>query len=331
MSTHSVNVIKIETVLPHENAERLEIVPVGGWQAVVRKGQFQAGDRAIYIQPDYTVPTARQEFAFLAKDGRDRHRLKAVRLRGVLSFGLLIPVPDDVADASAGDCVMDRMGIARYEPPAKQFKGYDDGQELPEAEWPNVYAPKFDVESIQNFLDAFTTGENVVVTEKLHGSNSRYLWHDGKLFIGSRSRWLRPDSVNPWSRSLTPEIRQWCENNPDTTLFGEVYGPIQSLKYGLSEPRFAAFAALKNDQWVNLPDLFASFDNAGVARVPVLYEGPFDFDEIRQLAEMDSRTAREDGHMMEGVVITPIVERRDPDFGRVVLKHVSARYWESAA
>lgn len=39
MSTHSVNIIEIAEVRRHQNAERLEIVPVGGWQAVVKKGQ----------------------------------------------------------------------------------------------------------------------------------------------------------------------------------------------------------------------------------------------------------------------------------------------------
>ena len=90
MSTHSVTIIAITAVLPHGNAERLEIVPIGGWQAVVKKGEFKVGDPTIYIEPDYTVPTARPEFAFLAKAGRERHRLKAVRLRGILSYGLLI-------------------------------------------------------------------------------------------------------------------------------------------------------------------------------------------------------------------------------------------------
>lgn len=328
MSTHRVNVIEIGKILPHGNAERLEIVPIGGWQAVVKKAQFQLGDRAVYIQPDYTVPTSRPEFAFLGKEGRDRHRLRAVRLRGYLSFGLLIPVPDDVADANVGDCVMERLGISRYEPPAKSLRGSGDDQELPETEWPNVYAPKFDIESIQNFLDALRPGEPVVVTEKLHGANGRYLWHDDKLFIGSRGRWLKPDTVNYWSRALTPEMRTWLKANPDTTLFGEVYGPVQSLNYGLIEPRFAAFAALKNDQWLNLQDLFASLDAAGVARVPIVYSGPFDFDEIKDLAETDSRIGPA-GHMMEGLVIAPAVERHDPEFGRVALKHISARYWES--
>lgn len=330
MSTHAVHVIEIEKVLPHANAERLEIVPVGGWQAVVKKGQFVPGDRAVYIQPDYTVPTSRNEFAFLAKEGRDRHRLRAVRLRGALSFGLLIPVPDDVADAAIGECVMARLDVARYEPPVKSFQGGGDDQELSETEWPSVYAPKFDLESVQNFPSAITAGEAVIVTEKLHGANARYLFHDGKFFVGSRSRWLKPDAVNAWSRALTDEMRSWLEAHPDTTLFGEVYGPVQSLRYGLAEPKFAAFAALNRDQWLNLPNLFASLDAAGVGRVPTVYEGPHDLDAIKLVAETDSRIGGA-GHMMEGVVIVPISERTDPEIGRVALKHISARYWESEA
>lgn len=329
MSTHSVEVIEIEQVLPHANADKLEIVPVGGWQAVVKKGQFRVGDRAIYIEPDYTVPTSRPEFSFLAKEGKDRHRLKAVRLRGVLSFGLLLPLPDDVADAEVGECVMERLEIERYEPPMKAFRGGDDGQELSEENWPAVYAPKFDVENLQNFSSIFEPGEPVIVTEKIHGANARYLYHNDVMLWGSRSRWLKPDADNIWSRAFTDQIRSWCVAHPDTTLFGEVFGPVQSLKYGESEPRFAAFAALYKDQWIPLRDLFDSLEESGVPHVPVLYSGPF-IDDLRNLAEGDSRVGG-NGHLMEGIVIVPVAERRDPNIGRAVLKYISNRYWESAA
>lgn len=326
MSTHSVNIIEISEVKPHGNAERLEIVPVNGWQAIVAKGQFKPGDRAVYIEPDYVVPTARPEFAFLAKDGKDGHRLKAVRLRGSLSFGLLIPVPAEFADCSVGDCIMSPMGIKRYEPPMKSFRGGGDDAELPEAEWPQLYAPKFDIENYQKFPDLIAPGELVVVTEKIHGANARYVWHDGKMFFGSRSRWLKPDVDTIWKRALTEYLAQWCEEHPDVVLYGEVFGPVQSLKYGLSEPRFVAFAALERDVWIDQRDLFRAMRD----HAPVLFEGAFDLDLIKDLAEKDS-TIGPAGHMMEGVVIVPYTERRDPEIGRVALKYISNRYWESVA
>ena len=103
MSTHQVTIFEIESVLPHDNADKLEIIPVGGWQAIVRKGDFWPGKRAIFIEPDYIVPTDRACFSFLAKPGKTHHRLKATRLRGTLSFGLLISVPPEFAHSTETD------------------------------------------------------------------------------------------------------------------------------------------------------------------------------------------------------------------------------------
>jgi RNA ligase (TIGR02306 family) len=329
VSTHSVNVIEIAEVHPHENAERLEIVPVGGWQAVVKKGQFKPGDRAVYIQPDYTVPTALEEFSFLHKPERDRHRLKAVRLRGVLSYGLLIPVPERLNGRNVGADVMEDLGIERYEPPVVNA-GADD---LPTDQWPDVYASKFDVESLQNYPDVLKIGEPVIVTEKIHGANARYLYSNGVFYMGSRTRWLRPNANHIWSRAAisTPPIERFCESHPGTVLYGEVYGSVQSLKYGArpGEVSFAAFAALSRGEWVDLADVF---DDPLYPAAPVLYRGPYDPDIVLPLAERDSTVpGAPKGHMREGIVIVPEVERRDDAIGRVALKHISNRYWEGEA
>jgi RNA ligase (TIGR02306 family) len=331
MSAHSVRVIEISEVRPHGNAERLEIVPVNGWQAVVKKGQFKPGDRAVYIEPDYTIPTAREEFAFLAKEGRERHRLKAVRLRGVLSFGLLIPPPADVADRAVGDDVMADLGIERYAPPVK----FASSDELPQDRWPTVYTPVFDVENFQKFPDMFSAGEPVFVTEKIHGANARYLFHNGVFYMGSRTRWLKPDVAHIWNLAVLdrPEILNWCRINEGVVLYGEVYGRVQSLKYGRpNRVSFAAFAGLRADEWLSLGKLLADLQSMGVPTAPILYAGPFDQEKIAALAEEDSAVSNAGaGHMREGVVIVPDPERRDENIGRVALKLISNRYWESEA
>jgi RNA ligase (TIGR02306 family) len=332
MSTHSVSIIEIGEVRPHQNAERLEIVPVNGWQAVVRKGEFKPGDRAIYIEPDYTVPTDRPEFAFLAKDGKERHRLKAVRLRGVLSFGLLIPVPAALADRLVGEDVMEALAIERYVPAMRASLAASDA--LPEAEWPRLYAPKFDVESYQKWPDIIEPDEQVWVTEKVDGASARYVWHDGRLHIGSRSQWLKDEGTHIWKRALdaAPAIRSWCEAHPDVILFGEVYGWVQSLRYGAEpgEVRFAAFAALDRDAWIDLPDLHARLMAAGVPVAPMLWRGPLDLAAVQEVAEADSALSTET-QMCEGVVIVPERQRRHPEIGRVALKLISNRFWESEA
>lgn len=328
MSAHSVKVIEVSEVRPHENAERLEIVPIGGWQAVVKKGDFRPGDRAVYIQPDYSVPTTRAEFSFLAKDGRARHRLRAVRLRGALSFGLLIPLPSELSDAAVGDDVMEALGVERYQPLVQS--GADT---LPPERRPNLYAPSFDVESLANFPHVLQTGESVVVTEKIHGANARFVFHEGEMFVGSRTRWLVPDGPHVWRAAFEahPEIRAWCETHPDVILFGEAFGKVQSLKYGRENSvAFAAFAARHGDAWLAQDALFAGLEAAGVPHAPVLYVGPWQPDAVLPLAELDSAVPGVPaGHMREGLVIVAQDERTDLEIGRVALKHISARYWES--
>jgi hypothetical protein len=44
MSSLIVEVSRIERVLPHANADALELAHIKGWQCVVPKGRYAAGD-----------------------------------------------------------------------------------------------------------------------------------------------------------------------------------------------------------------------------------------------------------------------------------------------
>lgn len=336
MSTHSINVVEIAELLPHPNADRLAIVHINGWNCVVAKDQFSAGDRAVYVEPDYVVPLNRPEFAFLAKGKEDKteHRMKAVRLRGQLSFGLLIPLPDEFRDIETGANVMEAMGIRRYEPPVKNFNpGVDDT--LPHGEWPQVYTSKFDLEDLRKHEHLFQPGDQVYVTEKLHGGNGKIVWHKDRLYVGSRTRWLQPSIRSLWTRAMLDSeqalrLQTLCQCNPDVVFYGEVFGPVQELRYGMTEPEFAIFAANAQGQWASSEWLFAQLQRFGVLEVPALFRGRYDREKIAALAEGDTNiNSAPKGHMMEGVVIVAEPPRSDPNIGRVALKLISNRYWES--
>src|ERR1700679_1980653 len=87
-ANHQANIVTVREVLPHNNADNLEIIPVGEYQVVSRKGQFKVGDLAVYIQPDSVVPQT-EPFSFIWQDhvGIDgtvpesRRRIKPKRLR----------------------------------------------------------------------------------------------------------------------------------------------------------------------------------------------------------------------------------------------------------
>ena len=100
-STHRVNVVRIEEILPHPNADTLGIVYIGGYQCIVKKDNYKVGDLALYIQPDTIVP-ATEPFKFLwadreFADGTIPERLRRItvrRFRKEWSEGLLMPISD---------------------------------------------------------------------------------------------------------------------------------------------------------------------------------------------------------------------------------------------
>lgn len=57
----------IEKILPIEGADRIELVKFGGWQSVVKKGEFAVGDKAIYFEIDTFLPKDVPQFAFLSE------------------------------------------------------------------------------------------------------------------------------------------------------------------------------------------------------------------------------------------------------------------------
>lgn len=342
MSSHSVPVIRIESIEAHPNADALELVHVWGYTCAIRKGSFKVGDLAAYIEPDYEVPLGVPAFAFLQKPGKNRvnHRIAVTRLRGVYSQGLLIPAPEG---AKEGDNVMDHFGITRWEPSEEILvKGAfaEKG--------PDIFAPKYDLENWRKYRNVLIPGENIILTPKIHGTNARFVWAEDRMWCGSRTQWkVRPgvaiESRNPevepqiappnawWTaHEQLPWIEEWCKANPGVVIYGEIFGPgIQKgYHYGMKSGQvgFAVFDVLKKGKWVPNSE-FSQSEYSGLHFVPVLYAGKNDASVIMAMAEKDE-DFNGAGHIREGVVIKLENERFDVEVGRVALKHVSDHYYE---
>ncbi|MFT4978137.1 MAG: RNA ligase (TIGR02306 family), partial [Myxococcota bacterium] len=92
MAEHEVRVVAV-TIEPHDNADALEIARVGDYRAVVGKGQLATGDLIAYIPEQSLVPQPLLvELGLVGRlAGKEKNRVKALRLRGVLSQGLCYP------------------------------------------------------------------------------------------------------------------------------------------------------------------------------------------------------------------------------------------------
>jgi RNA ligase (TIGR02306 family) len=318
--THKVEVVKV-SIEAHPNADRLDVARIFGFTCCVLKGSFQDGQLGAYIQPDSVVDSARPEFEFLA----GHERIKVKRLRGVVSMGLLMPAPEG---AQEGDDVAEYYGVTHYEPPIPGERcGEVEGGPV------GIYSPKYDVESMYRYKSLFVEGEPVIATEKLHGANSRFVYapNEDRMYCGSRGEWKAKNEGNLWWRALEahPWIEEFCRKFPGDILYGEVFGNVQSLKYGAkpNDVFFRAFDVLHNGEWREYDDWTAHLSEE--KRVPVVFGGPFDFNMLVKLSDGPSLIPGAN-HIREGIVVRPLPERIHEHLGRVHLKLVGNSYMEKS-
>ena len=113
----------------------------------------------------------------------------------------------------------------------------------------------------------------IIISEKIDGtSGCIYVGDDGEFLVGSRTRWITPETDNHG-------FAKWAMENKDELMklgpgrhFGEFWGQGIQRNYGLKEKRFSLFNVKK---WGD--DLVRP---ACCHVVPVLFEGAFTTDNI---------------------------------------------------
>jgi RNA ligase (TIGR02306 family) len=335
-----VEVCEIEKVYPHPNADALELAQIKGWQCVVPIGKYQAGDTVTYIPIDSMIPLEHADrwgitkYLSVKSVSNDMEmpvpagRVRCARLRGEPSFGVIVDV-EDLA-WSVGQDVKAHYGIFKYIPPLKPTAG--DA----EASHP-LFVEYTDIENLRNFPDVLEEGEEVVVTEKLHGTNCRIGAIEGEPMAGSMSlRRKRPATSEAmatstyWFPFTLPAVQaliaKMGARHRQFILFGEVVGSkIQDLHYGCKGMLgFRAFDILADGKYLDAEAFFGTCAQFGVETVPVLYRGGYSLEKMRELSA--GNTLLTDNHIREGVVVKPILERTHPKIGRVALKYIGDPY-----
>ncbi|GHF80404.1 RNA ligase (ATP) [Streptomyces thermodiastaticus] len=345
MSTLRVTA-EILTVHEHPNADALELAQVGLYRAVVAKGAYRTGDAAVYIPEQAVLPDELIEELGLTGRlaGARSNRVKAVRLRGELSQGIVCRpkalAGADLARAAAeGTDFAELLGITKWVPPVPPMMSG-------EVEPAPGLLPWLEIENIRRHPDVFTAGEPVVLTEKVHGSACLLTYHaeDGRVEVsskgfGARSLALKEDERNLYWRAVrhhgVAEAAARLAGRLGARrvgVFGEVYGDgVQDLTYGADARRdtlgYAVFdVAAEIDGTVRWLDPAGLLDGE-LPLVPRLYEGPYDIDTVLAYASGRETVSGRELHLREGVVIRPVVERYSPvTGGRAIAKAVSFAY-----
>ena len=349
MATELARQVKF-TLNKHPNADKLSIATIDGmdWQCVTQTEQWGDVREGIYIAIDALLDVSLPSFDFLKdkatkklSNGRPAHKLKTIRLRGALSHGLLIPVPESLPGMLPGETGVEiaplgghwgtwteALGIERYEPPIPSNMSGDM------IRCPGAFQSYTHIENAKNFPDVFAEGDPVRVTEKIHGTNFRVaLVVDGMVtdgvatptyMVGTHNTARDPKGTNAYSLAAAkflPEdkVRALVQNDngswPMTEhyiIFAELFGSgIQDLTYGCEAnvQQVRIIDVLVDGRYQGREVIEKVAEVLGLQTVPVLYRGPFNKESVQALRDGAS-TLPGAKHVREGVVVTSEPETR---------------------
>jgi RNA ligase (TIGR02306 family) len=338
MSEFSTPVVTVGPVEKHPNADSLGITQVFGYPVIVRLGETTPGMKAVYVPVDAVVPDIPQ-FKFL--DGH--FRIKAKKLRGTLSLGMLMPLkdfPEVPQDASDGTDLSTVLGIGKYEQPVDYqsplFRGDCEKD-------PGVVPGYTDIQNYRRYPNIIPPWEPVVITEKLHGTNARFFYGNpqfqgdttvsggegARLYCGSHKTWKKPGETLWWEVAKEYGLEEKLKGTP-YALFGEIFGYVQDLRYGASPGqrslRIFDVYHYQKGVYLDFEEAHKLIEGMKLQWVPVLYRGTMKAEGyLAHEANAESSITGADHHR-EGLVIRTAVERFHPEVGRVVLKYVGERY-----
>jgi len=304
----------IDEINPIPDADAIEVATVGGWNVVVKKGEYKAGDVVVYLEIDSWVPNEIAPFLSKGQEPREYNgvkgeRLKTVKLRGQVSQGLILPVSTVVGvgiSGVVGEDVTEFLNVQKWEPPIPaQLAGKVRGM------FPD-FIPKTDQERIQNLTSEFQEWKNNPeltweVTEKLDGSSMTVYVNGEDSGVCSRNLNLSMESSNTlWSvairESLIEKIRR---TNKNYAFQGELIGEgIQGNPYKIKGQDFYLFDVydIDNQKYLYPQERQKLANELSVKHVPVLENSTLESDVLSLLTKAESKSMLHPSTEREGLV-----------------------------
>jgi RNA ligase (TIGR02306 family) len=302
-------VATINEIKPIEGADNIELAIVGGWNAITKKGEYKPGDLIVVATTDAVIPQDLSDTMEVTNYLRKGQRVRTVKLRGVYSECLLIPLKyiPFMENYYDGKDMMFAMNIYKYEPPVRQIQ-LASGKKIRYQDNPNFHV-YYKFPNLKNVQGMFTKEDVVEITRKIHGTNARYgivkkkklsiidkvrkffgnEWIDYEYVYGSHNVEKGSDSQGFYSTDVWQTIaekynireklwdmfklykRQY--NIADSiVIYGEIYGAgIQkNYDYGLSNIDYVGFDTTINGKYCATSYSFMIQNELGLPYVPVL-------------------------------------------------------------
>lgn len=170
-----VTIRKITNIVPIENCDNIALGIVDGWTVIIKKSEFSIGDSCVFFEIDSFLPLE-PRYEFLKKttkfDGKEGYRIKTMKMKGVLSQGLALPLSMFPEVSTNDDDVTAKLNVIKFD--LEQFYGANTAgpRERKYGSFP-TFIPKTDQPRIQNMTHMFLTHKATTFEEtlKLDGSS----------------------------------------------------------------------------------------------------------------------------------------------------------------
>lgn len=359
MSDWQPQIVKIEKIEKHPDADLLAIATVlGDYPVIIKLDQYKQGDLVGYVPID-TIVADTIQFYFLCPLIREKYeengetkerllgpkysvgevpekyrRIKAKKMRGRYSQGMLVDVPTGM---SVGDSIVDVLGLKKWEeleeenlPGLKKSKGANAAK--PPEGWT---IPHYDIDGIRKYLNCLGESEEIVLTEKVHGSNAAFC-HDGnQLWVKSRNFYKKMDEDDMWwDIALRYDLENKLKAFPMHVFFGEVYGQVKGFRYDteiaqgrlLTKVRFFDIWDVKAMRYLDYDLFVAMVKEAGLSLMTELYRGLWKGKDV-MYPFAEGLTTFGGKHIREGWVLRTVKERYEPRLdSRMQVKLVGEGY-----
>ncbi|MEZ4362410.1 MAG: RNA ligase (ATP) [Kofleriaceae bacterium] len=313
MERKLVSIQVVSELAPIPGADNIEQARVMGWTVVTKKGEFAVGDRCVFFEIDSVLPDGPAWSEFLRTRG---FRVRTLKLRGVLSQGLALPVSILEGEVpELGVDIRDRLSVTKYEPVLPESREVFGA--FPTA------VPKTDEIRLQSALGVLDeiAGRDFYVTTKLDGSSATYLRDETGFYACSRN-WALHRGNNPvWRAADRYRLEEVLPM--DLAVQGELCGPgIQKNRLGLAELDLFIFSAydVRRGAFLAYQELIDLCAKLGLRTVPI--ERVVTGDEARAYAHtLDGWLAASQGlyagtkMRKEGIVVRPLVEAQSEVLG----------------
>ncbi len=342
---------EIVEVKEHPNADKLDVLKVGEYQIVAKKGHYKSGDTVIIIPEKSIIPKNSPLYDEYGKylTGPNQDRVKGIRLRGEYSEAITWPVDDiddivmvdnpsnvpgvlqstiEIAkDAGIGEDISRFLGITKYEAPipvnmtgqVRQFDGY---------------ARNHDVYHYASYKDELQG--NVIITEKIHGSQLNYfLDADGSEKVSSKGLLKKGLKIQEDENNVYWQAVRNCNmygiahdlleifDAERIQIIGEVIPVQKGFSYGATKPEVLVFDVIADGHSVAYSQLPQAILNLWV---PIMYIGEVGNLDLDKMCKGNEQVSGKDLHIKEGIVVKDINDRKAHDGKRLILKVINPAY-----